>query len=562
MKDDQLDDGHHAYTEYDQHQSAKHESEKIEIYNDSQTKIDPGHLEAGDGTSVHHHQQHDLQDGTRRGLKTRHIQMIALGGCIGTGLFLNMGLNIATAGPAGAFIAYLIIGFMVYCIMTTLGEMASFIPVSGSFNHYATRFVDPALGFCLGWNYWFSWSVTIATELAAAATIIAWWRPVMPDAAWSTIFLVLIVALNMFSVKVYGELEYYFAMIKILIVIVFIIIAILVSAGGVGSGGPIGFKYWNSPGAFANGGVGTVSVLLSAGFSYQGTEVVGITAGEAKNPTKAIPRAIRNTFWRILVFYVATIFLIGLCVPYDNEQLANTDGTPNTSAFTLIFELAGISAGAHVINAIVLTSVLSAANSSVYTTARTLLGLAHDGNAPKIFTKTNRFGAPWIAVLVSSVCGFAACFASIYSASVAFSWFLSITTVSGFISWWGIGFVHLRFRRAYVKQGRDVNELPYKSPWYPFSGLFSSILCVLIILGQGYTAFTPEFAVKTFFANYIGLVPAPLLYIGHKLIMRTKVIPLEEIDFETGRVTMYEIQEANEKDTRLPWWRRALYYIL
>lgn len=308
---------------------------------------------------------------------------------------------------------------------------------------------------------------------------------------------------------------------------------------------------------------------------------MGITAGEASNPTKAIPRAIRNTFWRILVFYVATIFLIGLCVPYDNEQLADTNGNPNTSAFTLIFELAGISAGASVINAIVLTSVLSAANSSVYTTARTLLGLANDGNAPKFLAKTNRFGAPWVAVLVSSFCGFAACFASIYSATVAFTWFLSITTVSGFISWWGIGFVHLRFRRAYIKQGRDVKELPYRSPWYPFSGLFSSVLCVLIILGQGklrlkciiiiislfifmlgYTAFTPEFDAIKFVSNYLGLLPAPILYVAHKLITKSKVIPLEEVDFETGRVTMYQIDEANEKDHNLPWWRRALYYIL
>jgi lysine-specific permease len=172
-------------------------------------------------------------------------------------------------------------------------------------------------------------------------------------------------------------------------------------------------------------------------------------------------------------------------MPYDNEQLANGDGSPNTSAFTLIFELAGIKAGAHVINAIVLTAVLSAANAAVYTTARTLLGLAQDGNAPAFLLKTNRFGAPWIAVLVSSICGFAACFVSIYSASVGFVWFLSITTVAGFISWWGISFVHLRFRRAYVKQGRDLKELPYLSPWYPFSDLFPCILCILIILGQG-----------------------------------------------------------------------------
>ncbi|KAI9305204.1 amino acid permease/ SLC12A domain-containing protein [Cunninghamella echinulata] len=521
--------------------------DKTEIYDDSEAKV----------TDL---EKNDFQTETKRGLKTRMITMISLGGCIGTGLFLNMGTNVATAGPAGALIAYIVIGFMVYCIMTTLAEMAAFIPVSGSFNHYATRFVDPSLGFALGWNYWFS-SVTIATELAACATIINWWSPIAPDAVWSFVALILIVALNLCSVKLFGEIEYYFAMVKILIVIVFIIMAILVTAGAAGNNGPIGFRYWREPGAFVDNAVGTVSVLLSAGFSYQGTEVVGITAGEATNPVKAIPRAIRNTFWRILIFYVLTIFLIGLCLSSDNDKLVNSDGGPGTAAFTLVFELAGIEAGAHVINAIVLTSVLSAANSSVYTTSRTLLGLAKDGNAPRFFSKTNRFGSPWIAILFSSLAGFACCFVSIYSASIAFVWFLSITAVSGFISWWGIGFVHLRFRRAYVKQGRDVNELPYISSWYPFSGIFSSVLCVLIILGQGYTAFTPEFDGIKFVANYLGILPAIICYICHKFIKRTKIVPMDEIDFETGRVTRYDIDRANEKDASLPWYKRAVKYI-
>lgn len=321
---------------------------------------------------------------------------------------------------------------------------------------------------------------------------------------------------------------------------------------------------------------------------------MGVTAGEARNPVKAIPRAIRNTFWRIILFYFFVIFLIGLCIPYDDADLANDDGSPNSSAFTLVFKLAGIDVGAHVINAVVLTSVLSAANSSVYTTARTLLGLASDGNAPAFLAKTNRFGAPWLAVLLSSVCGFAACFASIYSASVAFNWFMSITAVSGFISWWGIGFVHLRFRKAYTKQGRNLNELPYRSTWYPVCDIFACILCVLIILGQGkllpppspmmkkrqtvnnrsfnvflfilfflgYTAFSPQFEFEKFAASYIGLLPAPILYVGYKLIIRSKVTPLEEVDFETGRVTVYDIQQAEENEKKVTWWRRVLYYIL
>ncbi|KAI9030985.1 amino acid permease/ SLC12A domain-containing protein [Phycomyces nitens] len=491
----------------------------------------------------------------KRGLDARHIQMISLGGAIGTGLFLNSGQNIAAAGPAGALIAYSV----VFCIMTCLGEMATFLPVSGSFNHYASRFVDPALGFALGWNYWFS-GVTIATELSASATIINWWKPVMPDAAWSIIFLVMIVAVNLVGVRVYGELEYWFALLKILIVFVFVIIAICVTSGGLGDK-VIGFSYWKDPGAFVDGGVGTISVLLSAGFSFLGTEIVGVTAGEAKNPTKTVPKAIRNTFWRIIFFYIVTIFLLGLCIPNNDPNLINNADNAATASFTLVFILGGIDAGAHVINAIVLSSVLSAANSSLYTCARTLMALARDGHAPMFLARTNRYGAPHYAVLISSITGFACVFASIYSASAAFVWFLSVTAVTGFISWCGISFVHIRFRRAYVKQGRDIADLPYRAWAYPFSPVFSGILCLLITLGQGYTSFTPKFDATQFVISYVGILPVVFGYVIYKLVRKTKIVPLDEVDFDTGRVVRtQEDEDEEEAANNQPWYMKAIHF--
>lgn len=186
------------------------------------------------------------------------------------------------------------------------------------------------------------------------------------------------------------------------------------------------------------------------------------------------------------------------------------------------------------------------------------MGLARDGNAPSFLSKVNRYGSPYWGVIVSSIIGFACVFVSIYSASVAFSWFLSITAVSGFISWWGISFVHIRFRRAYVKQGRNVADLPYKAWGYPFSPIFAATLCVLIILGQGYTAFSPTFDVQKFFSNYIGIVPFFLCYIGFKLIRRSKIVPLEECDFDTGRVSKMEIELEDEEDKKQPWYKKAL----
>ncbi|KAI7870188.1 amino acid permease/ SLC12A domain-containing protein [Spinellus fusiger] len=508
-----------------------YESEKTEINfheNDSSTS-----------------QEHREENNVKRSMSVRHIQMISLAGTIGTGLFLTSGQNIAAAGPAGALIAYCVVGFMVFCIMTCLGEMATFMPVSGSFYHYATRFVDPSFGFALGWTCWFS-SVTIAAEVAAAANIIEYWKIVMPAPAWSTIFMVLLFSINIVGVRIYGEMEYWIALVKILIIIVFIVIAICVTAGGLG-GHVIGFSYWSSPGAFANGAVGTVSVFLTGGFSFQGAEIIGITAGEVKNPTKAVPRAIRNTFWRILIFYIATIFLLGMCIPSDYPALTNEDGV-TTASFTIVFNLAGIEAGSHVINAIILTSVLSAANSCLYTSSRILLGLSQDGNAPAFFGRINRYGSPYIAVIFSSIIGFVCIFVSIYSASVTFLWFLNITAVSGFIIWAGIAIVHLRFRKAYTHQGRSLSDLPYISFAYPFSGLFASILSILIILGQGYTAFMPFDGVN-FVTSYIGIVPFFLCYIIHKIVRRTKVVPLDEVDLDTNRVTKQdrEIDEIEER---------------
>ncbi|KAG1471377.1 hypothetical protein G6F56_002154 [Rhizopus delemar] len=404
-------------------------------------------------------------------------------------------------------------------------------------------------------------AVTIATEISAAATIINWWKPVMPDPAWSTIFVLIILMINLVGVHLFGELEYWFAILKILIVLVFIIIGICVTSGGLG-GQTIGFEYWKNPGAFNNGGLGTLNVLLSAGFSFMGTEIVGITAGEAKNPTKTVPRAIRNTFWRIVFFYFITIFLLGLCIPFNDPDLANEDGDPATASFTLVFGLAGISVGAHIINAVILISVLSAANSSLYTCSRTLLGLSKDGLAPKWMGRINRWGSPYWAVIVSSLIGFLCVFVSIYSASVAFVWFLSITAVSGFISWWGIAVVHIRFRRAFKAQGRELSDLPFVAFAYPWSAIVALVLTTFVILGQGYTSFTPTFSGVDFVKAYIGLVPVIVWYVGYKVIKRSKVVPLLDVDFETGRVTRLDIEKDNEQDEVLPWYRKALAWVV
>ena len=236
----------------------------------------------------------------KRGLHSRHLTMIAIGGAIGTGLFVASGETISTAGPGGALVAYAAIGLMVYLLMQSLGEMATFLPVAGSFEEYGRRFVSPSFGFAIGWNYWYNWAITVAAELAAAALVMKFWFPDTPGWMWSAIFLTILVTLNALSARAYGEGEFWFALVKVVTVVVFLVLGVLMIVGVMGGSSP-GFENWTEGEApFVGGGLGILAVFMVAGFSFQGTELVAVAAGEVEHPEKNVPRAIRTIFWRIL----------------------------------------------------------------------------------------------------------------------------------------------------------------------------------------------------------------------------------------------------------------------
>ncbi|KAJ3187500.1 hypothetical protein HDU85_006791 [Gaertneriomyces sp. JEL0708] len=508
------------------------------------------------------HRVNELEHGMKREMKTRHISMIAVGGTIGTGLFVGSGASIAEAGPVGALIAYAFIGFAVFCIMTALGEMATLIPVSGSFNHYASRFVDPAVGFALGWNYWLSWSITIAAELSAAGLIINYWNEVLPTYVWSLILLACIVGFNLIGGKGYGEVEFWLSMIKIITVLIFIVVAIIVAAGGIG-GVSYGFSNWRNPGAFndvdpVKGGTGhavpnILGTMLYVGFSYMGTELVGIAAGESANPAKAVPIAIRNVFFRILLFYIISLFLIGLIIPFNDSNLLDaSDENIAIAPFTLVFKRAGVAVAADIMNAILITVIVSASNSALYCGSRTLMAMAREGKAPKFFGKVNKWGVPVYALLATAAFGLIAAASAVYAPDTVFSWVMAVAASTGFISWAGIGFTHYRFRKAFYAQGRDLKDLPYKAWAFPFSSLWGAGICTLVVIFCGYSAFlsgpdddpeTPDVdesivtgatRASKFFQNYISVIMMFAFWAGYKLVMKSKMVPLTECDFETG----------------------------
>ncbi|KAH7383066.1 putative arginine transporter [Cadophora sp. MPI-SDFR-AT-0126] len=500
-------------------------------------------LSGSDGAHDAEKQGPQQPAGLKRKLKSRHLQMIAIGGTIGTGLFIGSGGAIAKSGPAGALIAYIFVGTIIYSVMTSLGEMATYMPVTGAFTAYATRFIDPSLGFAMGWIYWFSWAMTYALELTVTGLIIQYWAPELSIGIFIGVFWVVISIINMLPVSFYGEFEFGLSMVKVITVLGFIIFAICIAAGA-GQQGVIGFDNWKNPGAFApylseqvGGGamakfVGFWAVLIQAGFSYQGTELVGIAAGETENPRKNVPAAIKKTFYRILFFFVCTIFCIGLLVPYTNEDLLSDKSDANASPFVIAAKLAGVKVLPGIINAVLLFVVISAANSNVYSGSRILLGLANDGSAPAFLKRTTKSGVPYAAVIITSLFGFLAFLNLSNNAAVVFDWFMNITAVAGFITWACINGCHIAFMRALTARNVSRDTLPYKAFWEPYFAWYGLFFNILIIITQGFTAFLP-WNVSDFFTSYVSVILFVVLFVGHKVIMNTTYVRCNEVDLDT-----------------------------
>lgn len=471
----------------------------------------------------------------KRTMKTRHLSMISLGGTLGTGLFVTSGATISQAGPLGALTAYGVMGIMVFFLMTSLGEMATNNPVSGSFSVYADQYVEPALGFAMGWNYWFNWAITVAVEAATVGVVMGFWLPNVPSWIWSALVLVLITSINLLSAKAYGETEFWMSMVKVIAVIAFLIIGALMIFGAftyqpdvahnLSAGGKHGFV----------GGInGILAVFMVAGFSFQGTELIGITAGESENPTKSIPKAIRQVFWRILIFYILAIFIIGAIIYYkDPNLLRSSESNIAMSPFTLVFKRAGFAAAASIMNAVILTAVISAANSGLYASSRMLWSMGETKLAPKIFSKVNsKTGIPVPAVLATVFIGLLTFLTAILGPNIYY-YLVAASGLSGFIAWMGIAISHYRFRRALHRQNHSVHELKYHAKWFPIGPLLALFLSVVVVVGQDLSAFhgkISEWNWEGIITTYMAIPLFLLLYFGYKIKNKSKLRKLEEID--------------------------------
>ncbi|CEJ82452.1 Putative Amino acid transporter [[Torrubiella] hemipterigena] len=507
------------------------------------------------------HPHVDLVEGTmsadrlRRSLSARQVQMIAIGGTIGTGLFLGTGKSLVTGGPASMLICYFIVGVIVFITMLSLGEMAAFMPIAGSFCTYAGRFVDDAFGFALTWNYWFNDAVSTASDLVALQLVYSYYfdpegkgdvHEAFPGWALSLIFFFILLAANIITVRAYGEVEYWLSLLKVITISVFIVMGIVVNAGGNATGQYIGGKNWHIPGAPFVGGIGGfASVFVTASFAYGGTESIAITAGETKNPTKNLPRVVKNVFWRILLFYILSVLLIGLNVPYTYENLYKKSAA--TSPFTIVFKQTGANAAAYVVNSVIMTSVISAGNHALFAGSRLLYTLAVDGHAPRVFGKLNKNQVPWVAVLGTSVISILCFGSSFIGAGQLWTWLQNIVGVSNQLSWIAIGIASIRFRAGLEAQGKT-HLLPFRNWTYPYGPWFVVILNSFLVLIQGWSCFSPTFSPVDFVSLYIELPIMALMFVVWKVIKKTKFVKLHEMDLETD---VY-IEDPEKKDDEFP----------
>ncbi|KAK2015037.1 amino acid permease [Colletotrichum eremochloae] len=501
----------------------------------------------------------DENGGIKRDLESRHINMIAIAGMIGTGLFLSSGSTIVTAGPAGALLAYIVMGLVTAGVSYTTGEITSFMPSTGGFIRHATKFVEPALGAATGWNFWYTMSISVPAEISAAATLIQFWNTSVNPGVWITVFLVFIITINFCGVRLYGESEVVFASIKIMTIIGLIIGGLVIDLGGGPNGERIGFHYWQNPGAFNSylipGSAGNFlafwKVLLSAAFSYGNIQVVAISGSETREPRKIIPAATRKTFFRVFFFYVLSILIVGMIVPSNDSSLSISTGTAQQSPFVIAFTRSGVSVLPSIINAVVCTSAISSGSACVFIASRTLYGLSCDGHASKIFQRCNRFGTPHYAVGLTCILMPLVYLNVANNTSVVFGWFLNITTVAGLIGWIVIEATYLRFYAGLKAQGYSRNDLPYRSPAQPYVSWITLIMVSLIVFFSGFDVFTAgNFTASGFLTCYLNIFIFAALYIFFKFRLKSRIISVKDMDFETEFTSIR--QEKAQKEINGP----------
>ncbi|KAF2167193.1 hypothetical protein M409DRAFT_66226 [Zasmidium cellare ATCC 36951] len=497
-----------------------------------------------------------IHDETHRKLKPRHIQLIGIGGTIGTALYVQIGRGLMNGGPGSLFIAFTFWCSVVLAVTMCMAEMVTYLPISSPFIRFAGRYVDEAFGFAAGWNFFVFEAILVPFEITACNVIIHYWSDVLPTGATVAIVLVLYGVINLVNVKWYGEVEFWAALGKVLLIIGLIFFTFVVMLGGNPLGDRFGFRYWKNPGSFkplyydGNLGyfLGFLQCLIQASFAIAGPDYVSMAAGEAENPRTVMPKAFNAVFYRLTAFFVLGALCVGILVPYNDPEMmaAFTNDEPGAAASPYVVAMNRLRIGVlpHIVNALVLASAFSAGNSYMYCASRSLFGMALEGKAPKIFTKTNSIGVPYNCVIaVLAICLLAFLQVSAGSAKVL-GWFVNLITASQLINFSFMCFTFLMWMRALKAQGIDRRSLPYRSIGQPYVAYYGLIWTAVMAVVGGYTVFLPgSWEASTFVFSYFMIFLTPVLFIGWKVIKRTKFRPLDptsvDLKGEVGEIDEY-----------------------
>ncbi|KAK2748724.1 hypothetical protein FQN57_000305 [Myotisia sp. PD_48] len=468
-------------------------------------------------------------DNTHRKLKPRHIQLIGIGGTIGTALYVQIGKGLLSGGPG------------------SMAEMVTYLPISSPFIRFAGRFVDDAFGVAAGWNFFVFEAAMVPFEIVACNFIIQYWSAEVPAAAIISVVIVLYGIINVFAVRWYGESEFWLALLKVLLIIGLIAYAFITMVGGNPLGDRYGFRFWKEPGAFATlhrtGDLGRflgfLQCLIQASFTIAGPDYVSMAAGEAENPRQSMPSAYNAVFYRLTSFFVLGSLAVGIVVPYDDPTmndafLKNLPGAA-ASPYVISMQRLRISVLPHIVNSLVLSAAFSAGNSYVYCASRCLYGLALEGKAPRIFTRCARNGVPIYAVGAVLIIALLSFLQVSNGAAVVLQWFVNLVTASQLINFAVMAFTYTRFKKACEAQGISRDSLPFKSRFQPFLAWYGFTGPFIMAFVSGYTVFLPgKWDVPTFLFSYTMLALCPLLFFGWKFFKRTKWLKPEEVDLKSG----------------------------
>ncbi|MCE3039960.1 amino acid permease [Helicobacter anatolicus] len=417
----------------------------------------------------------DSQNDFHRIMKNRHLMMIAFGGVIGTGLFVATGENLHNAGALGTLLSYAIGAIIVYTVMLSLGELSSRFPHTSSFGDYAHRFISPSTGYVVTWLYWLTWVAALGGEFTAVGLLMQKWFPDIPVWIWASIFGIIIFALNIWTVRIFAEGEFIFSSIKVAAVVLFLFLGFGVILYNIFSQGfNATFINYYKDGWFPNGIPAILMTILAVNFAFSGTEVIGVAVGETKSPEHAMPKAINATLWRLVLFFIGTVFIIATLLPYNDARIT-------TSPFVAVLDKIGIPFAGDIMNFIIIVAIFSVSNSALYASSRMLWNLGNQGKIPKFFGKVNHRGIPVNAVIFSMIGSLSALGSLVFAPNIVFTTLISVSGFTSILTWMSVSLAQYNFRKKCSKEDED--SLPYKTPLMPYTPIIALVLCSASIIG-------------------------------------------------------------------------------